>query len=104
MGIGSGLGDEGRHLTDEVFEIAEGLEPPDDDAVVDPDVIVDQDVTEAHRLTDRLRESGGQTLCSPSSLTASPLSAGGPHPSGAQMCWATSTHASIAVTNVYLTP
>jgi hypothetical protein len=27
-----------------------------------------------------------------------------PHPSAAQMCWATSTHASMAVTNVYFTP
>src|ERR1700733_14492474 len=44
--------------------------------------------------------SGVQTPWSPSSRTASPLSAGGPQPSAAQMCWATSTHASIAVMNV----
>jgi hypothetical protein len=38
------VGDEGCHLADEVFEVAEGLEPVDDDVVVDPDVIVDEDV------------------------------------------------------------
>src|ERR1700733_2009072 len=48
--------------------------------------------------------SGVQTPWSPSSRRASPLSAGGPQPSVAQMCWATSTQASIAVTNVYFTP
>jgi hypothetical protein len=53
------MGDEGCHLADEVFEVAEGLEPADDDVVVDPDVIVDQHVAEAHRLADRARERGG---------------------------------------------
>jgi hypothetical protein len=105
--VGSAFGDEGCQLADEVLKVAEGLEPVGDDVVVDPDVLVNQDVTEADRLTDRAREcrsAGVQTPCSPSSLTASPLSAGGPQPSVAQMCWATSTHASMAVTNVYLTP
>jgi hypothetical protein len=53
---GSGVGNEGCYLADEVFEVAQGLEPVDDDFVVDPGVIVDQDVAEANRLADGARQ------------------------------------------------
>lgn len=50
------VGNEGCHLADEVFEIAEGFETLDDDVVVDSDVLVNQNITESDRLTDRARE------------------------------------------------
>jgi hypothetical protein len=46
------LGNVGRNLADEVFEVAEGLKPVDDGVIANPDVPVDQDVPEADRLAD----------------------------------------------------
>src|SRR5919107_816071 len=48
--------------------------------------------------------SGASTRCAPRTRRASALFDGGPQPSEAQMCWATSRQASIAVMKVYLTP
>jgi hypothetical protein len=39
-------------MANEVFKVAEGLEPVNDDVVIDSDVFADQDVAEAHRLAD----------------------------------------------------
>lgn len=61
-GVGGALlcgDDECRYLTDELFEISQGLESVDDDVVVDPGIVVDQDITEADGLPDRARKPGG---------------------------------------------
>ena len=56
--VGLGLGDENCHLAHDVLKVGQGLEPFDDDGVVDPDVFMHQDVPEAHGLADRARERG----------------------------------------------
>jgi hypothetical protein len=74
-----------RHLAHEFLKVAQALQPVDDYRVVDLDVVMHEYVAEPDSLADR----DSQLNCKDSV---------------AQMCCATSTQASMAVTKVYFTP
>jgi hypothetical protein len=104
LGLGLRASDVGRHLAHEFLKVAQALQPVGDYRVIDLDVVMHEYVTEPDSLADR----DGQLSCEDSVLSEQPdgvtVVGRRRQPSVAQMCCATSTQASMAVTKVYFTP
>ena len=102
--LGLRTSDVGRYLAHEFLKVVQALQPVDDYRVIDLDVVMHEYVTEPDSSADR----DSQLSCKHSVVSEQPdgvtVVAGGPQPSVAQMCCATSTQASMAVTKVYFTP
>jgi hypothetical protein len=97
-------GNVSRHLAHKFFKVTQALQPADDYQVIDLDVVMHEYVAEP----DGLAHRDGELGCEDPVLSEQPdgvaVVGRSPQPSVAQMCCATSTQASIAVTKVYFTP
>lgn len=104
LGPGLPAGDVGSHLAHKFLKVAQALQPLGDYRVIHLDVVMHEYIAEPDSLAHRDGEFGCEDPVVPEKPDGVAVSAGGPQPSAAQMCCATSTHASMAVTKVYFTP